>query len=46
LHQKVEDKRFLCAADRLGFLVWGEMANAYEFSAQYCARIMAEWTEA
>jgi len=21
------------------------MANAYEFSAQYCARIMAEWTE-
>jgi hypothetical protein len=28
-HQKVEDPRFLYWADRMGFLVSGEMANAY-----------------
>ena len=32
IHQKVEDPRFLYWADHLGLLVWGEMANAYEFS--------------
>ena len=30
-HQKVEDPRFLYWADKMGFLVSGEMANAYEF---------------
>ncbi|MDF3018683.1 MAG: beta-galactosidase/beta-glucuronidase, partial [Thermomicrobiales bacterium] len=28
IHQKVEDPRFLYWCDRLGLLVWGEMANA------------------
>ena len=28
-HQKVEDPRFLYWADKMGFLVSGEMANAY-----------------
>jgi beta-galactosidase/beta-glucuronidase len=45
-HQKVEDPRFLYWADRLGFLVWGEMANAYAFSAQYIERFDQEWREA
>jgi hypothetical protein len=45
-HQKVEDPRFLYWADRLGFLVWGEMANAYAFSAQYVERFDQEWREA
>ncbi|KAK7970583.1 hypothetical protein PG996_000988 [Apiospora saccharicola] len=45
-HQKVEDPRFLYWADKLGFLVWGEIANAYEFSEEYMKRFDAEWTEA
>jgi beta-galactosidase/beta-glucuronidase len=44
-HQKVEDPRWLYWADRLGFLVWGEMANAYEYSRDYVRRITAEWQE-
>lgn len=45
-HQKIEDPRWLYWADTLGFLVWGEMANAYEFSPDYVRRITAEWQEA
>ncbi|KAJ5225956.1 hypothetical protein N7468_007181 [Penicillium chermesinum] len=45
-HQKVEDPRFQYWADRLGWLVWGEMANAYEFGPDYIERMDAEWTEA
>lgn len=45
-HQKVEDPRFHYWADRLGFLVWGEMANAYEFGSDYIYRMNSEWTEA
>ncbi|KAF7585576.1 hypothetical protein BBP40_010635 [Aspergillus hancockii] len=44
-HQKVEDPVFLYWADRLGFLVWGEMANAYEFSDEYISRFDSEWIE-
>jgi hypothetical protein len=45
-HQKVEDPRFHYWADRLGFIVWGEMANAYEFGPDYIDRMNSEWTEA
>jgi beta-galactosidase/beta-glucuronidase len=45
-HQKVEDPVFLYWADRLGFLVWGEIADAYEFSDEYIARFDTEWIEA
>ena len=45
-HQKVEDPRWLFWADTLGFLVWGEMANAYQYSPDYVPRITAEWQEA
>ncbi|KAK6381578.1 hypothetical protein LTS17_004637 [Exophiala oligosperma] len=44
-HQKVEDPIFLYWADRLGYLVWGEMANAYEFSNDYADRFNDEWIE-
>ena len=45
-HQKVEDPRWLYWADTLGFLVWGETANAYQYSPDYVRRITAEWQEA
>ena len=32
IHQKVEDERFLYWCDRLGVMVWAEMANAYQFT--------------
>ncbi|HJQ45497.1 MAG TPA: glycoside hydrolase family 2 TIM barrel-domain containing protein [Amycolatopsis sp.] len=45
IHQKVEDPRFLCWCDRLGLLVWGETANAYEFSPPAVERLTQEWIE-
>jgi len=45
-HQKVEDPRFLYWADKTGFLVSGEMANAYLYDEQYVQRFLREWTEA
>ena len=44
-HQKVEDPIFLHWADKLGYLVWGEMANGYEFSDEYVERFNQEWVE-
>ncbi|TMW71385.1 glycoside hydrolase family 2 protein [Alteribacter natronophilus] len=45
-HQKIEDPRYLYWADRLGLLVWGEMANAYTYSDEAVRRMTAEWQEA
>jgi beta-galactosidase/beta-glucuronidase len=45
-HQKVEDPRFLYWADKMGFLVSGEMANAQEFSDEYVRRFTREWIDA
>jgi beta-galactosidase/beta-glucuronidase len=45
IHQKVEDPRFLFWADRLGLLVWGETANAYEFSGRAVELLTREWLE-
>jgi hypothetical protein len=45
IHQKVEDERFLYWCDRLGLLVWAEMANAYEFTETAIARFTREWIE-
>lgn len=45
-HQKVEDPRFLYWCDKLGFLAWGEMANAYHYTDVYVKRITDEWQEA
>jgi beta-galactosidase/beta-glucuronidase len=44
-HQKAEDPRFLYWADKMGLLVWGEMANAQDYSPEYAARFTAEWQE-
>ncbi|KAL6232295.1 hypothetical protein BDW75DRAFT_243109 [Aspergillus navahoensis] len=44
-HQKVEDPTFLYWADRLGYLVWGEIGNAYEFSGEYVERFNEEWAQ-
>jgi beta-galactosidase/beta-glucuronidase len=45
-HQKVEDPRWLYWADKIGLLVWGEMANAYFYSPEYVSRFVSEWQEA
>jgi beta-galactosidase/beta-glucuronidase len=45
IHQKVEDPRFLYWCDRLGLVVWGEMANAYVFSRAAVERLTREWLE-
>jgi beta-galactosidase/beta-glucuronidase len=45
VHQKVEDSRFLYWCDRLGLLVWSEMANAYAFSDRAVERFTREWIE-
>lgn len=45
-HQKVEDPRFLYHADRMGLLVWGEMAAAYVYSRKSAMRNYREWQEA
>ncbi|HLL55262.1 MAG TPA: glycoside hydrolase family 2 TIM barrel-domain containing protein [Myxococcaceae bacterium] len=44
-HQKVEDPRWLYWADREGYFVWGEMANAQDYSDEYVARFTEEWQE-
>jgi beta-galactosidase/beta-glucuronidase len=41
-HQKVEDPRWLYWADRLGFLVWAEMPNFHEHTAQAEQRLLDE----
>jgi beta-galactosidase/beta-glucuronidase len=45
-HMKLEDPRFLYWADKLGYLVWGEMAAAYDFSDAAIQNYSAEWQEA
>jgi hypothetical protein len=46
IHQKVEDPRFLYWADHLGLMVWGEIANAYQYNTRAVERLTREWTEA
>jgi beta-galactosidase/beta-glucuronidase len=41
-HQKVEDPRWLYWSDRLGFLVWAEMPNFHEHTAQAEQRLADE----
>ncbi|MBI4892072.1 MAG: beta galactosidase jelly roll domain-containing protein [Acidobacteria bacterium] len=45
-HQKLEDPRFLYWADKMGFLVSDELANAYLYDEQYVQRMQKEWMEA
>lgn len=46
IHQKIEDPRFLYWCDRLGVLVWGEAANAYQFDELAAERLCREWAAA
>ncbi|MBI4921318.1 MAG: glycoside hydrolase family 2 [Devosia nanyangense] len=46
IHQKVEDPRFLYWADHLGLMVWGEMANAYQYNPLLVERQTREWLDA
>jgi len=45
-HQKIEDPRWLYWCDRLGLMVWGEMANARAWSPEAEERLLAEWERA
>ncbi len=46
-HQKVEDPRWLYWCDKLGLIVWGEMANAFDiYHDDYVARFVDEWQQA
>jgi beta-galactosidase/beta-glucuronidase len=45
-HQKIEDPRFLYWADKMGFLVSAEMANAQLYNDDYVTRFTREWLEA
>ncbi|MFC0471788.1 glycoside hydrolase family 2 protein [Halalkalibacter kiskunsagensis] len=45
-HQKIEDPRYYYWADRLGILVWGEMANCYTYTDDAVRRMTAEWQAA
>ena len=42
-HQKVEDERFLYWCDVKGVLVWGEMANCYDFNDVSLQNFTDEW---
>jgi hypothetical protein len=44
-HQVVSEPRFLFHADKLGYIVWGEMANAANYNYDYVTRITNEWME-
>lgn len=46
IHQKIENPRFLYWCDRLGVLIWGEIANAYVYSQTATERLTREWLEA
>ena len=46
IHQTVADPRLLAWCDRLGLLVWGEMANAYWYSGTAAERLVREWVAA
>lgn len=46
-HQKVEDPRWLYWCDKMGLLVWGEMASAFDiYTDDYVARYTDEWKKA
>lgn len=45
-HQKIEDPRWLYWCDKLGMLVWSEMANARAWSPYTEEMLTAEWVRA
>lgn len=45
MHSKIEDPRFYYWADRLGFLVWEELASPYRFTAQSREHVLRDTRE-
>lgn len=45
-HQKIEDPRFLYWADKLGYLVWEEVASVPYYSEKSADRLINAWKEA
>ena len=45
-HQKMEDPRWLYWCDKLGLMVWGEMANARAWASEAEEAFLAEWERA
>nr|MDO8088792.1 glycoside hydrolase family 2 TIM barrel-domain containing protein [Candidatus Sigynarchaeum springense] len=43
IHQIVEDPRFLYWADKMGVLLWGEMANSRRFTGRSRELLLHEW---
>lgn len=44
-HQKCEDPYFMYYADKLGYLIWGEMASSIKFSELSASRDKNEWEQ-
>jgi beta-galactosidase/beta-glucuronidase len=44
-HQKFEDPRYYYWADKLGFMVWGEMPAGYRFQPSALAQTTAQWQD-
>ena len=44
-HQKCEEPRFLYWADKLGYIVWGEISASVVFTEKSAKRNIMEWTE-
>lgn len=42
-HQKIEEERYLYYADKMGFLVWGEMPSSATYDVTYHKQIINEW---
>ena len=45
MHIKAEDPRFYYAADRLGFLIWGEAPSFYKFTKNAISAFRKEWSD-
>lgn len=45
-HQKIEDPRWLYWCDKMGLMVWGEMANAREWDSDAEQMLLTEWERA
>ncbi|MFV0503476.1 MAG: glycoside hydrolase family 2 protein [Lachnospirales bacterium] len=44
-HQKTEDPRFLYWADKLGYVIWSEVASHPQFNNEAMDRMKNEWVE-
>ena len=42
-HQKLEDKKYHYWCDKLGFMLWSEMPNAWAYTERYVENFTMEW---